>query len=114
MRIKRFRSPFVIILLTLVASRIATSATAKVLRSQDGAATVYVFKDAYALDRFNKLPANALSDDSLVEPLLTCKVAQGSSIIILGPGYRTAFVRVTGGNASGCEGTVPVENIRDQ
>lgn len=111
---KRIRPPFVIILLALFASTIATSAIAKVLRSQDGTATVYVFKDAYALDRFKKLPANALSDESLVQPLLTCKVAQGSSIIVLGPGYRTAFVRVTGGNASGCEGTVPVGNISDQ
>jgi hypothetical protein len=25
-----------------------------------------------------------------------------------------AFVRVTDGNASGCEGTVPVANIRDE
>lgn len=98
----------------LVASMTATSSSAKVLRSQDGTATVYVFKDAYALDRFNKLPANALSDDSLVQPLLTCKVTQGSRIIVLGPGYRTAFVRVTEGNANGCEGTVPAGNIRDQ
>jgi len=111
---KTIRLPFVIILLALVASTIATSAIAKVLRSQDGTATVYVFKDAYALDRFNKLPANAVSDESLVQPLLTCKVAQGSSIIVLGPGYRTAFVRITSGNASGCEGTVPVGNISDQ
>ena len=111
---KKVRPPFVIILPALVASTVASSATAKVLRSQDGTATVYVFKDAYALDRFNKLPANALSDESLVQPLLTCKVAQGSNIIVLGPGYRTAFVRVTAGNASGCEGTVPVGNISDQ
>jgi hypothetical protein len=111
---KRIRSPFVTTLLALVAATIATGAHAKVLRSQDGAATVYVFKDAYALDRFSKLPANSQSDDSLVQPLVTCKVPQGSRIIVLGPGYRAAFVRVTDGDANGCEGTVPADNIRDK
>lgn len=111
---KGIRPPFLITLLSLVAATTATGAHAKVLRSQDGTAAVYVFKDAYALDRFNKLPASASSDESVVRPLLTCKVAQGTSIIVLGPGYRTAFVRVTGGNANGCEGTVPVGNISDQ
>lgn len=111
---KRIRPPFATTLLALVAATTATGAHAKVLRSQDEAAAVYVFKDAYALDRFSKLPANAQSDDSLVQPLLTCKVPQGSRIIVLGPGYRTAFVRVTEGNANGCEGTVPANNIRDQ
>ena len=111
---KRIPPSLVITLLALVAATTATGAHAKVLRSQDGAAPVYVFKDAYALDRFNKLPADSQSDDSLVQPLLTCKVPQGSRIIVLGPGYRTAFVRVTEGSANGCEGTVPANNIRDQ
>jgi hypothetical protein len=101
-------------MLALIASTAATGANAKVLRNGDGTATVYVFKDAYALDRFNKLPASAASDESLVQPLLTCKAPQGSKIIVLGPGHRTAFVRVTDGAASGCEGTVAVGNIRDE
>lgn len=111
---KRIRLPFVIILLASVASITATGAHAKVLRSQDETATVFVFKDAYALDRFSKLSGSAVSDPSVVEPLLACKVPQGSKIIVIGPGYRTAFIRVTDGNATGCEGTVPVGNIRDQ
>jgi O-methyltransferase involved in polyketide biosynthesis len=110
----RTRRPLVITVLTLAAATAATSATAKVLRSQEGTATVFVFKDAFALDRFSKLSGSAVSDADVVDTLLTCKVAQGSRIIVLGSGYRTAFVRVTDGNASGCEGTVPVANIRDE
>ena len=106
--------PLVITAVALVAATTATSPTAKVLRSQDGTATVFVFKDAFTLDRFSKLSGSAVSDANAVETLLTCKVPQGSRIIVLGSGYRTAFVRVTDGSASGCEGTVPVANIRDE
>jgi len=105
----RIRQLLVITALTLAA---ATSADAKVLRSQDGTATVFVFRDAFAQDRFSKPSGGAVSDANVAEPPLTCKVPQGSRIIVLGSGYRTAFVRVTDGNASGCEGTVPSPNTR--
>jgi len=90
----------------------ATSADAKVLRSTARTAMVSVFRDAYALDRFSKLPDNARSD-ATVRSLLTCSVPQGR-IDVLGSGYRTAYVRVIDRSASGCEGTVPIGNVRDQ
>ena len=91
----------------------ATSADAKVLRSTARTAMVSVFRDTYALDRFSKLPDNARSD-ATVRSLLACSVPQGSRIDVLGSGYRTSYVRVIDGSASGCEGTVPIGNVRDQ
>jgi hypothetical protein len=91
-----------------------TDADAKVLRNNYSATTVFVFKDANALSRFNKLSSTALYHEGVLETLLTCKAPQGSKIEVLGSGYRTAFIHVVDGSAAGCEGTVPIGNVRDQ
>ena len=101
-------------LLAALLAAIATSSDAKVLRSNNSASTVWVFRDADALRRFGKVARAAMNDDAAVLKLVACKTPQGSRIDVLGSGYRTAFVRVVEGSASGCEGTVPKENVRDQ
>jgi len=101
-------------LLAALLATIATSSGAKVLRNKDSASTVWVFRDADALRRFGKLARTAVNDDAAVLKLVARKTPQGSRIDVLGSGYRTAFVRVVEGSASGCEGTVPKENVRDQ
>jgi hypothetical protein len=93
---------------------VETSSEANVLRNNTDSPMVLVFKDAEALSRFNGLTNAASHDESLVSSLLTCKAPQGSKIEVLGSGYRTAFVRVVEGSASGCEGTVPIGTVSDQ
>jgi hypothetical protein len=107
-------SELVCFLAALIAVTAATSSHAKVLRNKSNAPTVWVFKDADALRRFDKVAKAAVYDDAVATTLLACKVPQGSKIDVLGSGYRTAFVQVVEGNASGCEGTVPIGNVRDQ
>ncbi len=101
-------------LLAALLATIATSSDAKVLRSNNNAPTVWVFRDADALRRFDKVVRAGVNDDAAVLKLVACKTAQGSRVDVLGSGYRTAFVRVAEGSASGCQGTVPKENVRDQ
>ena len=92
----------------------ATTSDAKVLRNKHNSQTVWIFKDADALRRFDKRRSRAVYDDGVVAPLLSCKAPQGSKIEVLGSGHRTAFVRVVDGTAIGCEGTVTIGNVRDQ
>jgi hypothetical protein len=106
-------SELVCFLAALIAVAAVTSSDAKVLRNKNRAQTVWVFKDADALRRFGKV-AKAVYDDAVVTPLLACKAPQGSKVDVLGSGYRTAFVRVVEGSANGCQGTVPIGNVRDQ
>jgi hypothetical protein len=91
-----------------------TTSEAKVLRNKYNSQTVWIFKDAGALRRFDKLRARAVYDESVVAPLLSCKAPQGSKIEVLGSGYRTAFIRIVDGSALGCEGTVLIGNVSDQ
>ena len=83
-------------------------ADATVLRDDDGAPMVPVFKGADELLRFNKRGSDEIGS------LTVCQVAQGSEIEVLGSGYRTAFVKIIGGPASGCQGTVPINNVRER
>ena len=99
---------------TLISTAAVTSSEAKVLLSNTNSQTVLVFKDAEALSQFNRLADSVSHDESLLSRLLTCKVPQGSNIEVLGSGYRTAFVRVIDGSATGCEGTVPIETVKVQ
>jgi hypothetical protein len=101
-------------LAALIAVAAATSSDVKVLRNKSNAQTVWVFKDADALSRFGKVAKAALYDDAVVTPLLACKAPKGSKVDVLGSGYRTAFVRVVESSANGCQGTVPIGNVRDQ
>jgi hypothetical protein len=78
---------------------------------QEQRANSLSFQDADALGRFGKV---AKAADAVVTPLLACKAPQGSKVDVLGSGYRTAFVRVVEGSANGCQGTVPIGNVRDQ
>jgi hypothetical protein len=87
---------------------------AKVLRNKHNSQTVWIFKDAAALGRFDRLRSSAVYDKSVVAPLVSCAAPQGSRVEVLGSGYRTAFVRVVDGSANGCQGTVPIGNVRDQ
>src|ERR1700742_5214754 len=98
----------------LIAVAAVTTSDAKVLRNKHNSQTVWIFKDAGALRRFDKLRARAVYDESGVAPLLSCKAPQGSQIEVLGSGYRTAFVRIVDGSAIGCEGTVLIGNVSDQ
>ena len=91
-----------------------TTSDAKVLRNKHNSQTVWIFRDADALHRFDKIRSNAVYDEGVVAPLLSCKAPQGSKIEVLGSGHRTAFVRVVDGTAIGCEGTVTIGNVRDQ
>jgi hypothetical protein len=109
----RTSSDMVYFLAALISVAAATSSDAKVLHSKDNAPTVWVFKDADALRRFGKVAKAAVSDAAVVTPLLACKAPQDSKVDVLGSGYRTAFVRVVSGSANGCEGTVPLGNVRD-
>jgi hypothetical protein len=86
----------------LIAASAVTAVDAKVLRNKNKAPTVWVFKDADALRRFNQLGSTAPYSESVIESLLTCKAPQGSKIVVLARGYRTAFVRVVEGSANGC------------
>jgi hypothetical protein len=88
-------------------------ARAKVLRNKTASPTVLVFKGADELRRFNELASSAANSDA-VDPLLACRVPQGSGIQVLGSGYRTAFVKVIDGPALGCQGTVPIGRVQDQ
>lgn len=94
----------------LAITSLATTTRAEVLRSDNNRPTVWVFKDADALRRFNKLKANAAVEE--VALLTTCKAPQGSRIEVRGSGHRTAFVRVIGGSEDGCEGTVPLGYVK--
>ena len=47
-------------------------------------------------------------DENLIDPLLACKVPQGSKVRVFSSGDVTAFIRVEEGRAKGCEGTVPL------
>ena len=99
----------------LIASMITvaavTTSDAKVLRNKHNSQTVWIFRDADALHRFDKLRSSAVDDEGVVAPLPNCKAPQGSKIEVLGSGYRTAIVD---GSAIGCEGTAPIGNVRDQ
>ena len=111
-------SPMISRLSCLIAGLITVAAVAtsdaKVLRNKHNSQTVWIFKDADALRRFDKRRSRAVYDDGVVAPLLSCKAPQGSKIEVLGSGYRTAFVRIVDGSAIGCEGTVPIGNVSDQ
>jgi len=87
------------------------SADAKVLRASSGASMVLVFKGADELRRFSKLGSASRSETS---SLIACQVPEGSQIEVLGSGYRTAFVKVIDGPASGCQGTVPIKVVQDR
>jgi hypothetical protein len=97
----------------LVSAAVMTSGEAKVLRNNSSSSAVLVFKGAGALSRFESLTNIASRDESLLSPLLTCKVPQGSKIEVLGSGRRTAFVRVLEGSTAGSEGTAPIGTVRD-
>jgi hypothetical protein len=86
---------------------------AKVLRSKDSAAAILIFKGADELRRFDKI-ANKPGGADTIESLLACRVPQGTSIVVLGSGHRTAFVKVIDGPASGCQGTVPKVRVQEQ
>jgi hypothetical protein len=101
-------------LLTVLMTFVATGSEAKVLRSKDNASDVLVFKDADGLRRFGRLKGNAVQNDRAVEPLLACRVPQGTNIEVLGSGYRTAFVKVIDGLALGCQGTVSLNVVRER
>ena len=105
------RLPMVVM---LAVPLLTTAADAEVLRSDGNMPTVWIFKDADALRRFNKLKAGADNDDKVLGPLATCKVPQGSKVEVRGSGHRTAFVRIIGGNEDGCEGTVPLGYVRNK
>jgi hypothetical protein len=107
-------SELVCLLVALTSFAATTSGEAKVLRGKGDASVVLIFRDADTLRKFGKLNNTAVHDDSIVTPLLACKAQQGSQIKVLGSGYRTAFVRVVEGSATGCEGTVLKENVKDQ
>jgi hypothetical protein len=98
--------------LSLVIGQVG-DACAKVLRGKPASPTVLVFKGADELRRFDKLASSAANSDA-VDPLLACRVPQGSRIEVLGSGYRTAFVKVIDGPALGCQGTVPIGRVQDQ
>ena len=85
-------------------------AYAKVLRVDGDASMVMVFKGADELRRFNKRGSNVTETSSLI----ACQVPQGSQIEVLGSGYRTAFIKVIDGPAFGCQGTVPINRVRDR
>jgi hypothetical protein len=91
----------------------ATTSNAKTLRNNN-APTVWVFKDADALRRFGKVANAAVYDEAVIGPLLACKVPQGSKVVVLSSGYRTAYVRIVEGSAQGCEGTVPIARLQDE
>jgi hypothetical protein len=98
----------------LITVAAVTASDAKVLRNKHNSQTVWIFKDADALRRFDKLRSRAVYDESVVAPLPSCTAPQGSKIEVLGSGYRTAFVRIVDGSAIGREGTVLIGNVRDQ
>jgi hypothetical protein len=101
-------------LLSVLIAISTTGSEAKVLRSKDNASDVLVFKDADALRRFGKLTGNAVQNDSAIEPLLACRVPQGTNIEVLGSGHRTAFVKVIDRLAYGCQGTVSLNRVRER
>ena len=101
-------------LLAFLIALVATGSEAKVLRSKDNTSDVLVFKDADGLRRFGRLKGNAVQNDSAVEPLLACRVPQGTNIEVLGSGYRTAFVKVIDGLAYGCQGTVSLNRVQER
>jgi hypothetical protein len=99
----------------LVAPLIVTAADAKVLRSKGKSPTVLVFKDDEALSRSIRLVATpTLYSESVMESFLACKPPQGSKVEVLSSGRRTAVVRIVEGTANGCQGTVPIGNVRDK
>lgn len=102
-----------IIIAALLVTLLPVGADAEVLRSDNAKPTVWVFKDADALRRFNKLKAPTI-DDGVVAPLMACQAPQGSRIEVRGSGHRTAFVRIIGGREDGCEGTVPLAYVKRQ
>lgn len=102
--------PAIVVMLAL--PPLTTAASGEFLRSEGNVPTVWIFKDADALRRFNKLKASATNDDGIMHSLATCKAPQGSKIEVRGSGHRTAFVRVVGGNVDGCEGTVPLGYVK--
>lgn len=101
------------IVVVLAITLLPMKADAEVLRGDNARATVWVFKDADALRRFNKLKAPTI-DDGMVAPLVACEAPQGSRIEVRGSGHRTAFVRIIGGREDGCEGTVPLGYVKRQ
>jgi hypothetical protein len=101
-------------LLSVLIAIATTGSEAKVLRSKDTAADVLVFKDADALRRFGKLTGSAVENASAIEPLLACRVPQGTNVEVLGSGYRTAFIKVIDGLAYGCQGTVSLNGVRER
>jgi len=101
-------------LATLLVMATATTSDAKVLRNKNNTPTVWVFKDADALRRFGKVANAAVYDEAVIAPLLACKVPQGSKVVVLSGGYRTAYVRIVEGSAQGCEGTVPIARLQDE
>jgi hypothetical protein len=101
-------------LAVLLATSAVTASDAKVLRNKYNTATVWVFKNADALWRLEKVANVSVYDEKVIAPLVACEAPRGSKVDVLGTGYRTAFVRVTDGIASGCVGTVPLRYVRDQ
>jgi hypothetical protein len=101
-------------LAALLAIAAVTASDAKVLRNKQNTAMVWVFKDSDALRRLEKVRNAAVYDQKVIAPLLACEAPRASKVEVLGSGYRTAFVRVVDGIANGCEGTVPIGNVRDR
>ena len=90
-----------------------TTAEAEMIRDKNNTgATVWVFRDIEAFERFRKMEQARAYDEGLVSPLLACKPPQGSKVKVFSSGDLTAFVRVEEGSAKGCEGTVPLEFVQ--
>ena len=102
-----------VLAISLVIAAVTTS-DAKVLRNKNNTPTVWVFKDADALRRLGKVANAAVYDEAIIAPLLACKVPQGSKVVVLSRGYRTAYVRVVEDDAQGCEGTVPISRLQNE
>ena len=98
----------------LIAVAAVSGSDAKVLRTKGPASTVWVFKNADELWRFEKVARASVYDESKIEPLLACKVPQGTKIVVLASGYRTAYIRVAEGSAQGCEGAVPLARVKEE
>jgi hypothetical protein len=101
-------------LLALAVSSAATSADAKVLRSTEQTAMIAVFKDIYALDRFNKLPDNARSDANAVGSLLTCSVPQRSRIACSAAAITQRMLVSPKAARAAAKEPVPIRNVRDR
>ena len=74
----------------LIAVAAVSGSDAKVLRTKGPASTVWVFKNADALRRFERVAQASVYDEGKSEPLLA-KVPQGSKIVVLAAIERHIF-----------------------